>query len=617
MRRSLSPLLRRASKTLICYLVACEGTLWAPSTFGQSPAAPSRTEAQRSGPRFEEAKRRFEAGLKLANEDWTAALAEFMRSLELFPTRAAARNAAVALRQLGRYAESYEMYEKLQQQFGTAVPAEETERIVAEQAELSRLVGELRLDVRQLEAEIVLDGVERGKAANTRALRLDPGRYTLEVNLRGFQRFSATVTIQAGQRTELQVDLVPSAFAGTLEVRETHGKAYDVLIDSLPIGKTPWRGFLPAGLHVVTLNDGKGMGTGPHAAIVKAQGLVRLTLTAVRLDAELAVRTSPVEARIAIDGVDVGIGLWRGRLPSGPHRIAVTLEGYKSVSLQLARFRGNMAPLDVRLTPAVVTVETRRGILREILSRSYAELYGGPLVGRSLRGSADAGCDCATRSRPLGATLGARVGAEIGGGLAAEVAAGWLYVKESSLRPMTSVSPDPYASLSTESLQDATQLSGPLLLGSVQLRRGAKLPFTARLGAGVARLRSTTNARGTFAGALVNPNDPSEQRQYVSRLNFLEDDQRVWAGLLATEVRVGYRISQHISADLGAALWLVLPERKERTQEGGQRIARLSEVPEPWADGHPVRSGHAALPSESVARTFLAITPSLGLRYEF
>lgn len=614
MRSLLIPSFRRASRRLLVGGLAL--FLTATSVLAQVPSAGTES-SERSGPRFEEAKRHFEAGLKLASSDWEAALRQFMRSLEIFPTRAAARNAGIALRQLGRYAEAYEMYDKLQQQFGAKMPSEEAVQVAREKDELRALVGELRLNVRQLGADIVLDGVERGKAPSAQALRLNPGRYTLEVNLTGFERYSATIVIQAGQSTQVSIDLRPSPLAGSLEVREAQGRSYDVLVDSVLAGKTPWRGHVLAGAHTVALSDGKGNGTAPQAVQVKARGSSKLTLRAVKLDAELEVRTTPVEANIAIDGVVVGTGLWRGALPSQAHRLDVTLEGYSPSHTEIAPFSGKLPTREVRLVRAPKTEPASGGFLQKLLIGNYAELQGGPLLAHSLRGGANDSCPCDEHHRPLGAMVGIRLGHELPAGIAAELSAGWLDLRESMERQARSVSPNPFASLSSRALRDTTHLSGPWLLASAQLRRGIRLPFTARIGAGVARLRSSTNSSGTFEGTLVNPNDATERRGYVSRLNFLEDDQRIWGALFTTELRVGYRVNSRFSVDVGVALWLTVPQRRSRTLGGAPRIAHLSAIPEPWADGQAVRPGYATLPSETVTRAFIAVSPSLAARYEF
>jgi len=608
------PLFRRASRRLLVGSLAL--LLSTQPVFAQVPSAATDS-SERSGPRFEEAKRHFEAGLKLASSDWEAALRQFMRSLEIFPTRAAARNAGIALRQLGRYAEAYDMYDKLQQQFGAKMPAEEAAQVAREKEELRALVGELHLNVRQLGADIVLDGVERGKAPSAQALRLNPGRYTLEVNLTGFERYTATIVIQAGQSTQVSIDLRPSPLAGSLEVREARGQSFDVLVDSVLAGKTPWRGHVLAGAHTVALTDGKGNGTAPQAVQVKARGSAKLTLRAVKLDAELEVRTTPIEANIAIDGVVVGTGLWRGALPSGAHDIAITLEGYEAKRARVAIIPHHRLPIEVRLNRETHVAPRERDIMRSLLVGSYVEAYGGPLFARSLRGGAEARCGCESRSRPWGAAVGVRLGHELRPRLALELGAGFLSLSETVRRNVVSTSPDPYASLASRDFEDSVRLRGPALQASGQFRSQGAAFVTARIGVGAARLTSKSAGTGSFSGTLTNPNDPAERREYNVHVDFREDETRFWAAMFSTELKAGYRFHQRVSVDIGVALLAILPETRQRTLGGAQRFARLRPPEQPWSDGEAIRPGHAELPNEALARVFLAIAPSLGLRVDF
>ena len=66
----------------------------------------------------EKAKEHFKRGLKLLQQEaWSPALAEFLRSRELFATRVATKNAATALHKLQRYDESLDMWETLLRDF--------------------------------------------------------------------------------------------------------------------------------------------------------------------------------------------------------------------------------------------------------------------------------------------------------------------------------------------------------------------------------------------------------------------------------------------------------------------------------------------------------------------
>ena len=78
----------------------------------------------------QQAKRHFLKGIKLLREQaWAPALAEFLLSRELYATRVATNNAAIALRKLQRYDEALDMFETLLRDF--KVPPAERSRVAA------------------------------------------------------------------------------------------------------------------------------------------------------------------------------------------------------------------------------------------------------------------------------------------------------------------------------------------------------------------------------------------------------------------------------------------------------------------------------------------------------
>src|SRR4051812_24685050 len=115
--------------------------LWAPAVLAQplapapaasatpAPAPPTApASATTDGPtdaQKQEAKKHFDKGLALFDESaWDAALAEFLQSRTLFPTRAATKDAAVCLRKLHRFDEAVDEFESLLRDFQNT-PADE------------------------------------------------------------------------------------------------------------------------------------------------------------------------------------------------------------------------------------------------------------------------------------------------------------------------------------------------------------------------------------------------------------------------------------------------------------------------------------------------------------
>src|ERR1700755_664762 len=105
--------------------VTYPAALFAQAAAPDPSAAPDDPEKRK-----EEAKARFQRGLELVqNESWDAALAEFLASRKLFPTRVALKNAALSLRHLKRYVEALAMYNELLSSFGSGLSPEERKTV--------------------------------------------------------------------------------------------------------------------------------------------------------------------------------------------------------------------------------------------------------------------------------------------------------------------------------------------------------------------------------------------------------------------------------------------------------------------------------------------------------
>lgn len=308
-----------------------------------APAAPAGTDAAKN-----EARTHFEKGLSLFDEEaWDAALAEFLRSRELFPTRAATKDAAFCLRKLHRFDEALDMFEALLADFPN-LPADDRAIADREIRALGGFVG--RIDVRGGEpgATVVVDNRARGTMPSD-AVRVAIGTHVIRVVKEGFVPFEAQVTVASGQTSTVPVKLARLIQGGRLKVVEQTGKVVNVLVDNVVVGKTPWEGTLPVGHHSVTLVGEDKLGTPPARAPVLLDEVTSLTLAVEELGARLRVEPSPAEARVAVDGVVVGRGLWEGRLRAGAHRIEVGADGFLPLSQDVSLVESDHQVIGVKL----------------------------------------------------------------------------------------------------------------------------------------------------------------------------------------------------------------------------------------------------------------------------
>ncbi|MGZ3422898.1 MAG: PEGA domain-containing protein [Polyangiales bacterium] len=273
------------------------------------------------------AKEHFERGIALFDEEfWDAALVEFAQSSALYPTRNATKNAALCLRMLHRYDEALDMYESLLRDFPD-LPPEVKALAEKEIKSLQPLVGSIELRSGEAGSTIVVDSRTRGTLPS-KPIRASAGTHTIRVLKDGFIPFETEVDVTGAKTIVVDVKMQPLVKSGRLRVVEASGKAAELFVDGVVVGKTPWEGTLPIGDHTVFLDGGGKLGTQPARAPVTLGQLTPLTVALEELDARIRVEPDPNVANVAVDGVVVGRGPWDGKLRAGPHRIEVSAEGY-------------------------------------------------------------------------------------------------------------------------------------------------------------------------------------------------------------------------------------------------------------------------------------------------
>ncbi len=182
-----------------------------PSAKPTQPAGAGPGAAGASTDSKQEAQRAFYAGLKLLKkEQYEAALAEFTKSLNIFPTKTAKRNAAICLRKLGRHDEALEMLEALVRDFPD-LSGPDRAAVDTAIKELSALVGNVDVRVNESGAAVSIDGRERGTTPLGSPARVTAGSHRVQVRKDGFAPWEAQVDVAAQATVPLQVKLVALA----------------------------------------------------------------------------------------------------------------------------------------------------------------------------------------------------------------------------------------------------------------------------------------------------------------------------------------------------------------------------------------------------------------------
>ncbi len=606
----------------------------APDAAAAAPAAEAAP-PEDAEKRKEEAKVRFQKGLELVqNESWDAALAEFLVSRELFPTRVALKNAAVCLRQLKRYVEALAMYNELLEKFGSGLPPDEKKTIEDSVAQLRANVGELAIDSDQKESTVVIDGQQKGTTPLP-VIGVNAGTHTVRIAKEGFEAYEQQVLVAGGQRKAISAKLKALSKIGRLVVRESGGKALDVVVDGAVVGKTPnYQGIVAVGPHTVLLKGEGNLGTAPTSADVKENQATTLTLSAVELDSELRIEPTPSNARVFVDSVQIGNGVWEGRLQSGAHKIEVAADGFIAFRKDVRLVKGKKEITKVALERDLSNPMWSAGFVPHL----YVEVFGGVAIAPSLGGGADKACsagDCSDSSLPLGFIAGARGGYQLTQGLGVELALGYLYLHESMTRKVSAVGEnDPAGNpeiFTSSDYKDETTLSGPLAAVSAAYHFLETTPLTFRVSAGAARMNAKFINGGTFSAELDNPCavadpacNPDENFTVTQKVQIPERNASIWVPFVAPEARIGYRLSKKFMLDFGVSLFVMLPPPSPRTGDNtlslkeGQRKTALQDVDPAFAmPPSAARPGIVTFPEEDAFGTFFAITPTIAGHFDF
>ena len=539
------------------------------------PAAPSESQQ-------DDARNHFALGLAhFDREEWPAALVEFLKSRELFPSKGNTKNAAICLRKVGRYDESLNMFETLLRDFPDVSP---TDRTLAqtEIAELQASVGTVEIKDAPSGSGITIDGIDRGKAPLKSALRLSAGTHNIRVTQEGALPFEARVDLAGKQNAVIHVRLGALTQAGTLHVSDHAGRTLDVIIDGGVVGKTPWEGALAPGPHTVWLVGEGNIGTPPIRTNVKVNEVITVDLISESLPGEIKISPQPSGAEVSIDDVVVGHGPWKGRLRSGPHKAVVRLEGYAPYTLEFT-LGDKLSDLDVKLQPAVEASHARISLELDA-SAAVGLLWGG-----DLSGNCSGSC---SSSVPLGFEGIFHGDYTFSSGFGLGVHAGYLLLTH-SLDGRTAEVTSPGRPISNGTVKDALRLGGFAVGADAQFKVGDVWPITLRLGVGALIASIRDSRTGSFIDS--------------TKVSYNVDTAQSGSAIyvyVAPEVRFGRRFGEHFELNIGTQLLT---------------LAALSSPS--WNTAQTVSSGAdgvGTFPKQSLAGSVvLAVTPGIGAKYEF
>ncbi|MFO0615319.1 MAG: PEGA domain-containing protein [Polyangiaceae bacterium] len=566
----------------------------APAQPAPTTPAPTGTDSERTGPdpaNRPEAETHFNKGNALLEEEaWTAALAEFKRARELYPTRAAAKNVGLCLRKLQRYDEALDTFEQMLRDYPN-MAADKKADAQREVSELRALVGTVDVQGAEPGAAISVDSSPRAEFPLIDPLRVSAGTHTILLFKEGFQSFSTTVDVAGGQTVKVEAKMPALEASGKLRVVEKDNKPMSVFVDGAQVGSTPWVGTVAVGDHVVILKGDGDLGTQPTNTTVKKDDLQVLTLAAESLESTVAIDVTPASGEIQIDSVPVGHGVWEGRLRAGAHVVTVRQDGYFPKKQEVSLERGQRQ--DVKLTmerdesadkwrkPAKITIDLTGGF-------AIAPTFGGDVSG---------GCaDNCSGGVALGGLAMLHAGYQFSSGFSLGLAGGFYQGSSSVEGRSTTITPIGLSPGDSGTATDDLRLRGFLVGITGGWHFFEKFPLNLRLGAGALIGNARSLRSGTFttrAGATYNA--PQLASDATAAFVYIDP-----------EATIGIRFGDHF--EIGA---------------GAQGVVLIAASVPTWGDGGPSSvnvdgdglSNYSS--TETLVGTTVLITPTLKARADF
>jgi hypothetical protein len=213
------------------------------------PAEAEPATAEPSPEARDQARQHFESGISLMhNENWEAALLEFQRSIDLFPTRNALYNLGMCQKALFRYVAATQTFERFLEQYRDQAEPDQLQSVEQAMAELRGLRAQITVNVNLAGADILIDGHSVGTAPLGSPVTVDPGRHTVEARLDGYGGTPQIVPVTSGEDAGIDLLLTEIARIGRVRVEANVPEA-EVYVDDGLVGGVPYRGDLAEGEH--------------------------------------------------------------------------------------------------------------------------------------------------------------------------------------------------------------------------------------------------------------------------------------------------------------------------------------------------------------------------------
>ncbi|MFU8779704.1 MAG: PEGA domain-containing protein [Kiritimatiellia bacterium] len=211
----------------------------------------------------------------------------------------------------------------------------------------------LRVDTTPAAAELYLNGQGPFTTPYV-STDLKPGTHLITIQTKGFQTHRQSITLAAGERVPLQIELEPLT---GLVLIHTIPADVEVKVNNLNKGTTPLLlTDLPVGQHTLHLSK-PGFIDKTIALAITGRSPQHINETLMPSSATLAIASTPPGARITLNGASHGTTpATIETVPEGTAMLELQLEGYRPFAETLKLVAGQRAQLSVELVPIPATM---------------------------------------------------------------------------------------------------------------------------------------------------------------------------------------------------------------------------------------------------------------------
>lgn len=209
MNRHVAMLLAIASVTTASSMAVAQGAP-PPASSAPGPTTSVSTGSQEpSAANMEEARKHYERGLQLTNEEnYEAALVEMERAYQLAPSYRIQYNLGRIHRQLNNYSAALRAYETYLQEGGANIPSERRAEVEKDLTVLKTRIASIEVVTNVPGADVSIDDVPIGKTPLTRTVVVNPGRRRVSASKPGYAPAAQVVTVAGTDALVVRLDLV-------------------------------------------------------------------------------------------------------------------------------------------------------------------------------------------------------------------------------------------------------------------------------------------------------------------------------------------------------------------------------------------------------------------------